>query len=76
MTKVVVKKLAREPKRQGAVTKKLIRSADGQRTAVYTVDSTSSSFAGDLVRVFESNVAEARKANTAIFGSPDGPRES
>lgn len=78
MTKVVVARVrSPAPKRgKSTVAKKLVRRPNGQRAAVYTVDSTSKTFDRDLVRVFESNVAAARQANTRIFGSPDGPKES
>jgi hypothetical protein len=78
MTEVIVGKIrSRAPKRRkSAVAKKMVRAPNGRRTAVYTVDSTSKTFDGDLVRAFESNVAAARQANTKIFGSPDGPKES
>jgi hypothetical protein len=78
MTKVVVAKVhSPAPKRRKtAVAKKFARGPRGRRPAAYTVDSTSKTFDGDLVRVFESNVAAARQANTEIFGSPDGPEES
>jgi hypothetical protein len=77
VTKVVVAKLrSYGPKRQkNHAAKKLVHRA-GRRVAVYTVDSTSKTFDSDLVRAFESNVAAARQANTKIFGSPDGPKDS
>jgi hypothetical protein len=67
------KKLVR---RKSAVGKKLARRRNGRPAKVYSVDSTSKTFDGDLVHVFESNVAAARQANIAFFGSPDGPSDS
>jgi hypothetical protein len=78
VTKVIVAKIrSQAPKRRkSAVVKKLVRGPKGRRAAIYTVDSTSKTFDGDLVHVFESNVTAARQANTVVFGSPDGPKES
>jgi len=75
MTKVIVAQLRSDPKgRRNGVPKKLVRRRDGR--TVYVVDSTSKTFEDDLVRVFKANIAAERHANTAIFGSPDGPKES
>jgi hypothetical protein len=78
MTKVIVAKMRSHTakRRKSAMAKKRVRGPNGQLATVYTVDSTSKTFDGDLVRVFESNVAAAHQANTRIFGSPDGPGES
>ena len=40
----------------------------------FWVDLNSKTFADDLTSVFVGNVARARQANTAAFGSPDGFR--
>ena len=75
MTKVVFAKLRSDPKsRRNGVPKKLVRRREGR--TVYVVDSNSKTFEDDLVRVFEANIAAERRANTAIFGSPDGPKDS
>lgn len=76
MNKVRIVKIgAKKPARQSA-PKKVVRTHNGRRAEVYAIDSTSKSFDADLVSIFKSNVAKARQANTAIFGSPDGPKDS
>ncbi len=34
----------------------------------------SKTFDDDLVTAFTANIAAERRSNTALFGSPDGPR--
>jgi hypothetical protein len=76
MTRVKTAKMtAKKPVRR-STAKRISRPANGRRAAIYTLDSTSKSFDSDLVRVFKANVTRARAANTAIFGSPDGPKDS
>ena len=76
MNKVRIVKIgAKKPVRQSAA-KKVFRTHNGRRAEVYVVDSTSKSFDADLVNIFKANVAKARQENTAIFGSPDGPKDS
>jgi hypothetical protein len=41
---------------------------------LFDIDSNDDNFEDDLTRVFSLNIARARKANTEIFGSPDGPK--
>jgi hypothetical protein len=77
VVKVVVGKVApkKGKRRQGAVAKRRVRRSDGQIVDQFWLDSESQTFADDLTSVFQSNVARAREANTAIFGSPDGFRK-
>lgn len=76
MTEVTVAKLRSRPSngRKKTVLKKRIRRRDGR--TVYIVDSSSKTFEDDLVHAFKANIAAERRANTAIFGSPDGPKKS
>jgi hypothetical protein len=75
MTRVKIAKIkASKPVRRGTV-KKVVRALNGRRAMAYAIDSTSKNFDADLVSVFKSNVAKARQANAAIFGSPDGPKD-
>jgi len=81
VTKVIVTKLRptwllkKKGRKVGAPTK-LARRPDGRQTTVYIVDSGSKTFDDDLVRAFSANIAAERRANSAAFGSPDGPQES
>jgi hypothetical protein len=74
MTRVKIAKV-NKPARRSTV-KKVVRALNGRRAMAYEIDSTSKNFDADLISVFKSNVTRARHANTAIFGSPDGPKES
>jgi len=40
---------------------------------VILVDSNDDNFEDDLTRAFIRNIKQVRQANTAMFGSPDGP---
>jgi hypothetical protein len=75
VTKIVIAKIRSGAPKRGKrpAVRKLVREPGGRRATVYTVDSTSKTFDGDLLRAFQSNIDAARKANTVIFGSPDGP---
>jgi hypothetical protein len=75
VTKVRIAKVSAKKSRGRRTIKKVFRAPNGRRTTAYTIDSTSKSFDADLVSVFKSNIDEARRANTAIFGSPDGPKD-
>ncbi len=80
MTKVIVKKLrsaSSKKRKKGKVTiRRVRRTKNGVQATVYIVDSGSQTFDDDLVGAFKANITAERRANTAIFGSPDGPKES
>ena len=75
MTTVRIAKVSQKKGPRRNAVKKVVRELNGQRATGYIVDSTSKSFDADLVSVFKSNIAKAREENTAIFGSPDGPKD-
>jgi hypothetical protein len=76
VTKVKLAKIVSSKPVRKSQVKKVFRTLNGRRAAVYAIDAASKNFDADLVRVFKSNIDRARQANTAIFGSPDGPKES
>jgi hypothetical protein len=77
MTKVVVAKITRKKHTERSrVATRHVRGSNGKQFALFAVDSNDDNFDDDLTRVFELNVALARQANTAMFGSPDGLRKS
>lgn len=75
MTKVIVTKITK--KKLGGQSSRLrtkrIIGPNGKPFSLYAVDSNDDNFDNDLMHVFTLNVAKAREANTAMFGSPDGP---
>ena len=46
---------------------------DGVMVRVVPLDPHSPTFIDDLTRIFQSNIAKARRENKKLFGSPDGP---
>lgn len=68
--KVALKKVAAK-KSASSVTSKSIRTADGQRFKVWSIDANSPSFGDDLSTVFARHVSKARKENLERFGSAD-----
>jgi hypothetical protein len=80
VTKVIVKSLrsasSKKSKKSKATIRRVRRTKNGVQATVYIVDSGSQTFADDLVDAFKANITAERRANTAIFGSPDGPKES
>jgi hypothetical protein len=80
VTKVIVKKLrsasSKKSKKSKATIRRVRRTKNGVQATVYIVDSGSQTFDDDLVGAFKANITAERRANTAIFGSPDGPKES
>ena len=75
MTRVKIAKVSAKRPARRSTMKKVFRALNGRRATAYAIDSTSKSFDADLVSVFKANIAKARQANTAIFGSPDGPKD-
>jgi hypothetical protein len=55
---------------------KHVRGPKGKQVKLFAVDSNDDNFDEELTHVFRLNIASARQANTAIFGSPDGPKKS
>jgi hypothetical protein len=55
------------------VQTKRVRVPDGKEATLFVVDSNDDNFDDELTHVFRLNIDSARQANTAIFGSPDGP---
>ena len=80
MTKVIVKSLRspspKKSKKCKVTIRRVRRTKNGVPATVYIVDSGSQTFDDDLVGAFKANITAERRANTAIFGSPDGPKES
>lgn len=77
MTKVVVTKMTRKKlSRSSRLKSKRVAGSYGKPLSLYVVDSNDDNFDDDLTHVFTLNVAKARQANTALFGSPDGPLSS
>jgi hypothetical protein len=55
------------------VRTKRVPGPNGRQVKLYVVDSNDDNFDDELIRVFSLNIDSARQANTAVFGSPDGP---
>jgi hypothetical protein len=70
MAKVIVKNLATIV-RNGRIPEKRVVNPDGKVVRVPTIDANSPHFSSDLHRLFERNVAKARRENKRRFGSPD-----
>lgn len=71
MTKVVIKDLAKSLPKNGRIPEKRVVSPAGKVVRIPTIDSNSPHFASDLHRLFQRNVAKARRENKKRFGSPD-----
>lgn len=71
MAKVVVKDLAKSLPKNGRILEKRVVNPDGKVVKIPTLDSNSPHFASDLHRLFQRNVAKARRDNKKRFGSPD-----
>jgi hypothetical protein len=77
MPKAVVANLSRTGARNGRRMRALeqrMRRPDGQIVRVVPIDLQSPTFDDDLTRIFQRNIAKARRENKKLFGSPDGPR--
>lgn len=77
MIKVVVGKLgstAARKRKPVTVGRRQVRKADGRTVRVFTLDANSATFDDDLMYVYSTNVADARRENAELFGSADGPR--
>jgi hypothetical protein len=57
-----------------AIHKRRVQGPSGKPVELFDIDSNDTNFEDDLTRVFSLNIARVRQANTAIFGSPDGPK--
>ena len=71
MAKVIVKDLAKILPKNGRIPEKRVVNPEGKVVRIPTVDSNSAHFASDLRRLFQRNVAKARRENKKRFGSPD-----
>jgi hypothetical protein len=71
MAKVIVKDLAKSLPKSRRIPEKRVVSPDGKVVRIPTVDSNSPHFSSDLHRLFQRNVAKARRENKRRFGSPD-----
>ena len=73
MAKVIVQKLGKGAKNgtRSSLEERRVYNRAGQIEKVLTINSNSASFSSDLLRVFEKNVAKARRENKKRFGSPD-----
>lgn len=59
---------------KSVIQKRYVHGPKGKPLELFDIDSNDDSFEDDLTRVFSLNIARAHKANTAIFGSSDGPK--
>jgi hypothetical protein len=59
---------------KSVIQKRYVHGPKGKPLELFGIDSNDDNFEDDLTRVFSLNIARARKANTEIFGSPDGPK--
>jgi hypothetical protein len=59
---------------KSAIHKRHVHGAKGEQVELFDIDSNDDNFEDDLTQVFSLNIARVRQANTAIFGSPDGPK--
>lgn len=71
MAKVVVKDLAKSVPKSGRISEKRVVNSEGKVVRIPTVDANSPHFSSDLHRLFQRNVAKARRENKKRFGSPD-----
>jgi len=61
---------------KSAISRRYVHGAGNRKIELFEIDSNDDNFDEDLTHVFSVNVEKARAANTAIFGSPDGPKDS
>jgi hypothetical protein len=73
MAKVIVTDLSKISGKRGRnpLPEKRVINSEGKLVRIPTIDSNSPSFSSDLHRVFQKNVAKARRENKKRFGSPD-----
>jgi hypothetical protein len=71
----IPKKKGRKQRRAAIVSTRLPNPAGGVRK-LFTLDASSPTFDEDLTYVFTRNIADARRENQALFGSPDGLRRA
>ena len=73
MAKVIVRDLGKLLTRRGRrpLPEKRVVNAEGKVIRIPTIDSNSPHFSSDLSRLFQKNVAKARRENKRRFGSPD-----
>lgn len=81
MAKVRIAALAKRATRTTKRHKRVVhtthvRGPGGKQLKLFAVDSSDENFDDDLAHVFSLNITSAREANTALFGSPDGPGKS
>jgi hypothetical protein len=69
-----VGKTTKKKQSKSAIYTRHVHGPKGERMDIFDIDSNDDNFDDDLTRVFSLNIARARQANTAIFGSPDGPK--
>jgi hypothetical protein len=69
-------KLTKSHARKGVTTGvKRFKASSGKYAQVRVLDANTASFGTDLLDVFRSNVAKARRENKRLFGSPDRARD-
>ena len=78
MAKVRIASLGKKAARAAKSNKSLVhtkrmRGPKGKQVKLFVVDSNDDNFDDELTHVFSLNIGRARQANTALFGSPDGP---
>jgi hypothetical protein len=76
MAKVRIAPVRKKPSRAAkgiVVQTKRLPGPGGGHVKLFVIDSNDDNFDDELTRVFTLNIDSARQANTAIFGSPDGP---
>jgi hypothetical protein len=69
-----VGKTVRKKRSKSAIHTRRVHGPKGELVELFDIDSNDDNFEDDLTQVFSLNIARVRQANTAIFGSPDGPK--
>jgi hypothetical protein len=68
----LTKKVRRKRQRSRVLAgKKRFKASSGKYAQLTVLDANTETFGSDLLSVFRKNVAEARKENMRLFGSPD-----
>jgi hypothetical protein len=76
VAKFIVENLSKRLAAAGrrSLSEKRVFNSEGKPVKILTIDSNSPQFSADLLRLFQRNVAKARRENKERFGSPDGVR--
>lgn len=71
MARVIIKNLSKSLPKRSRISEKRVVNPDGKVVRIPTVDSNSPYFSSELRRLFQRNVAKARRENKKRFGSAD-----